>query len=332
MADSPHPGSLARRVAIVTGAGQGMGREHALLLARQGARVLVNDLGVTMTGEPADPERADRVAAEIRAAGGEAIASRESAATFDGAARIVQAAVDAYGRLDILINNAMVIRLNDLWKWSEEDWDAVLDSTLKGYFAMIRHAAPHLARSGSGAIVNISSASGFGHPAMVAYASAKEGLIGLTRTVARELGRFGVRCNAVRPGAATESATVAYPKIAGRWAALAAATAVGTTRPVAGPRYVSPSRADPKEASPAKVAQFVVWLCTDAAANVNGRTFHARGDRVGLYSEPELTRVLYTPGGWDLDSLDRAGAAALTGDLTNDYLLEDHPELRQFEA
>src|SRR5438874_508549 len=271
MTEPPRPGRLTGKVAIVTGAGQGMGREHALLLAREGARVVVNDLGVTMTGEPADPERAGRVAAEIRAAGGAAIASRESAATFAGAARTVQAAIDAFGRLDILINNAMVIRLNDIWKWSEEDWDAVLNTTLKGYFAMIRHAAPHMARQGSGAIVNISSASGFGHPAMVAYSSAKEGVIGLTRTVARELGRFGVRCNAVRPGAATQTATVVYPTIANRWAALNAASAVGTTRVVAGRRYVSPSRADPKEASPGKVAQFVVWLCADAAANVNGR-------------------------------------------------------------
>src|SRR5581483_4226063 len=134
----------------------------------------VNDLGVTLTGAPEDPERAERAAREIRDAGGEAIASGEDAASFAGAERIVRAAIDAYGRLDVLINNAMVIRLSDLWAWREEDWDAVVTTTLKGHLAMTRFAAPHMARQGAGAIVNISSASGFGHPAMAAYAAAKE--------------------------------------------------------------------------------------------------------------------------------------------------------------
>ena len=186
---------LDGKVAIVTGAGGGIGREHARLFAAEGASVLVNDVGLRRGADAAS------VVAEIEAAGGSAMADTTSA-TWDGAADIVQHPIDAFGRLDIVVNNATAARNADLWRVTEEEWDLALGVNLKGYFAIIREAVPHLCGQGAGAIVNTSSGSGFGHPSAVAYASAKEGVVGLTRTVAKELGRFGVRCNAIRPARA----------------------------------------------------------------------------------------------------------------------------------
>jgi 3-oxoacyl-[acyl-carrier protein] reductase len=207
---------LAGKVAIVTGGAGSIGRQHSLLFAHEGARVVVNDLGVSAVGD-GEMAQADRVVEEIRQLGGEAIASSESAAGFAGAEAIVAQAVDAFGTVDIVVNNATVIEVNDIWRFTEEQFDQTVDANLKGYFAMIRYAAPHMCRQGSGAIVNTSSGSGFGHPSNSVYADAKEGLIGLTRSVARELGRFGVRCNAIRPSAASYAATHSYQERTERW-------------------------------------------------------------------------------------------------------------------
>jgi len=310
-------GRLDGTVAIVTGAGGGIGREHALLLASEGARVLVNDLGLRAGAD------ADKVAAEIVDHGGTAVANNGSA-TWDGAAAIVDAAIDAFGRVDILVNNATAGRNNDIWRFTEEEWDLTFDVNLKGYFAMIRSAAPHLCRQRSGVIVNTSSGSGFGHPSNVAYASAKEGVVGLTRTAARELGRFGVRCNAIRPLAAGQS-TKDYAVKTARWTRLMELTM--------GPRpgRIQPQSFDPDALAPRKIAPLVVWLCTDAARNVNGRTFHVAGDAISRLSEPQRERVIHHAGGWTLDALDALAPTHLVDDLSNDYTLDDHPELQVFE-
>jgi 3-oxoacyl-[acyl-carrier protein] reductase len=310
-------GRLDGKVAIVTGAGGGIGREHALLLAEEGAQVLVNDLG---TRSGAD---ADKVVAEITAQGGTAVANSDSA-TWDGAAGIVEAALDSFGHIDVLINNATAGRTNDLWRFSEEDWDLTFAVNLKGYFAMIRSAAPHLCRQRSGAIVNTSSGSGFGHPSNIAYASAKEGVVGLTRTVAREIGRFGVRCNAIRPLAAGQS-TKDYAVKTARWTKLMEVT-MGSRR-----GRTQPQSFDPEAIPPRKIAPMVVWLCTDAASNVNGRSFHVSGDTVSRLSEPERERVIQRTGGWNLDALDATAPSHLVDDLTNEYLLDDYPELQIFD-
>jgi 3-oxoacyl-[acyl-carrier protein] reductase len=310
-------GRLDGKVAIVTGAGGGIGREHALLLGREGASVVVNDLGTRSGADAAN------VVAEITAEGGTAVANTDSA-TWDGAAGIVAAALDAFGRLDILINNATAGRTNDLWRFTEEDWDLTFDVNLKGYFAMIRSAAPYLCRQRSGAIVNTSSGSGFGHPSNIAYASAKEGVVGLTRTVAREIGRFGVRCNAIRPLAAGQS-TKDYAVKTARWTKLMELT-------MGSPAARTQHRVfDPDAIPPRKIAPMVVWLCTDAASNVNGRTFHVSGDTVSRLSEPERQRVIQRSGGWDLDALDATAPTHLVDDLTNDYTLDDYPELQVFD-
>ncbi|KQM99315.1 hypothetical protein ASE85_11505 [Sphingobium sp. Leaf26] len=193
-------GRLAGKTAIITGAGGGIGRAHALLLGQEGANVVVNDIGTR------DGANAASVVEEIQAAGGKAVASTVSA-TWDGANQIVADAVAAFGSIDIILNNAGTAVMNDLWRFTEEEWDKTFNVEPKGYFALIRAATPHMARQGSGCIVNTSSSSGFGHPGAIAHATSREGVIGLTRSVAKELGRFGIRCNAIRPfavGASTK--------------------------------------------------------------------------------------------------------------------------------
>ncbi len=313
------PLRLENRVAIVTGAGGGIGRQHALLLARHGAKVVVNDIGFRTGAD------AKTVANEIQAAGGAALANHDSA-TWDSARLIVDAALEAFGRVDILINNATYTRLGDLVDYAESDWDSTLDVNLKGYFAMIRYAAPHMCQQGSGVIVNTSSASGYGHPSHSAYAAAKEGVVGLTRTTARELGRYGVRCNAIRPLAAGQSAAD-FAARAAKWADLVALTM--------SPRVVALQRklqADPTIMPTEKIAPLVVWLCTDAARNVNGHTFEVHGDTISRVAEPALASSVVRDGGWDLDSLDAIAPVNLVDGLVNQFTLEDHPELRTFGA
>jgi 3-oxoacyl-[acyl-carrier protein] reductase len=309
---------LDGKVAIVTGAGGGIGREHARLFAAEGAAVLVNDTGRRSGADAAV------VAAEIEGDGGRAVPDTNSA-TWDGAAAIVQHALDAFGQVDILVNNATAARNADLWQVTEAEWDLAFAVNLKGYFAMIREVTPHFARQGGGAIVNTSSGSGFGHPSAIAYASAKEGVVGLTRTVAREIGRFGVRCNAIRPLALGVS-TREYETHTSKWSTLMAVTMAPRGTPGA---Y---NRATPESHPPAKISPMVVWLCTDAARGVNGRTFHVAGDTITRLSEPDRERVITQAGGWTLDALDAVATTHLVDDLSNDYLLDDYPELQVFDG
>ncbi len=304
---SQQNGRLAGKVAIVTGAGRGIGREEALLLANQGAKVVVNDVG----RHPG--ETAQDVVNRIREMGGESEANTDSVASMEGAARLIDTAVAKFGRLDILVNNAGVIAPGEVSNLTEEDWDKVIAVHLKGTFATIRHASPVFKRQRSGVIVNTGSESGLGHPAMGNYSAAKEGIVGLTRTAARELGRFGVRCNAIRPRAITEGTSEYFERF-NRWQPLADAL---------GRYYLGARGHVGGEIRPTAVATLVVWLCSDAAANVNGRTFYVGGDEIGLWSEPELTRSLSREGGWTLDTLDSFARGRLIGDLTNDFLLPE---------
>ncbi len=301
---------LAGKVAIVTGSGQGIGREEALLLAKEGAAVVINDIGHEReTREPT----ANRTVAEIRAAGGRAVADTSNGSTVEGAAHIVNTAVSEFGRLDILINNAGLARPEELEHMTEQQWDFVQANNLKNTFLMIKHAIPHFKRQRAGAIVNTGSESGLGHPTMANYSAAKEGVAGLTRAAARELGRFGIRCNMIRPRAGSVGAQRFSGRVS-KWQPLM--DALG--------RYWLGDRGHIKSlAGPDRVAPLVVWLCTDAAANVNGRTFFVGNDDVALFSEPEAIRTLTRPGGWDLDSLDALAPERLTFDLTNLFLLKD---------
>jgi len=301
---------LAGKVAVITGAGRGIGRAHALLLAREGAKVVVNDTGGSPQGEGLDQRVADLVVEEIRAAGGEAASSYDNIATMEGGASLIKRALDVFGRLDIVINNAGNTRPRIIYNMSEEDWDAVIAVHLKGHFTTIRAASPIFREQRSGVIVNTSSESGLGHIGQANYSAAKEGIVGLTRTVARDLGRYNVRCNAIRPRAATRLGTEDFVK-----AVLRAQETFGV--PAMGKNPVDRSFL---ESTPEQVATLAVWLCTDAAANINGRTFQVGGKMVGLYSEPEIVRLLYSEEGWSLDSLDRVATKQLTADLRNEFL------------
>jgi 3-oxoacyl-[acyl-carrier protein] reductase len=301
---------LAGKVAIVSGSGRGIGRCEAMLLAEQGAKVIVNDIGK----DPDGKRRADKVAEEIRGAGGEAIASTDSISTLDGAHRTVETAITKFGGLDILINNAGLRAAYPIDEITEEQWNLVLDSHLKGTYALIKYAVPIFKRQRSGIIINTGSESGLGHPFNSAYAAAKEGIAGLTRSLARELGRYGIRCNMIRPRAATPGGPE-FMEMYQKWMPLAQAL---------GPFWLGErGHVRSGEMKPERVAALVVWLCTDAAIHVNGRGFYVAGDEVGLWSEPQLLRCLTRPGGWDLDSLDQSGPENLVFDLTNRFLVKE---------
>lgn len=307
---SRHEGRrLDGKVAIVTGGGRGLGRAEALALAQAGASVVVNDLGSEVTGEGVEVGVAQSVVDEIRALGGRAMANTDSVATMAGGRAMVEAAMDTFGRLDLLINNAGIARPKVVYEMSEEDWDLVIAVHLKGQFTTIRHAAPIFVKQKSGVIVNTASQSGLGHYAMSNYSAAKEGVVGFTRSVARDLGPHGVRCNAIRPWGNTRMAT---PDV------------IETIRvsqedlgiPATGSLWVKPTNEFP---TPEQVAVFVTWLCSDATATVNGRTFWVGGNTVGLYPEPELLRAITRADGWSLDAFD-ASADALIGGLSNEFV------------
>jgi NAD(P)-dependent dehydrogenase (short-subunit alcohol dehydrogenase family) len=244
---------LSGKVAIVTGGGRGIGREHALALARAGACVVINDLGASVAGEGSDASPAHEVVAEIQALGGEAIANGENVADFAGAKRVVDQAIEKFGRLDILVNNAGNLRNRMLVNIDEHDWDAVISVHLKGHFAPTRHAAAYWhERSAAGEqlharVITTSSGSGlFGNVGHVNYSAAKAGIIGFTLGVAQELGRYGVTANVLAPNARTrmtESVLGAPPK----------------------------DGFDPVD--PANSSPIVVALCADEAQDITGQVF-----------------------------------------------------------
>jgi len=312
MAEGSSRKRFAGKVAVVTGAGRGIGRCEALLLAQQGAKVVVNDLGGAPTGEGADKSVAQMVADEIKAAGGEAVANTDSVTTMEGGKAIIESAIKNFGRLDILINNAGNLRPKPIWEMTEQDWDLVIAVHLKGTFTCTRHAAPIFREQRSGVIINTASESGLGHYAMANYSAAKEGIAGFTRTVARDLGQFNVRVNAIRPRAGTR---MAIPEV------------METIRiqqevlgfPGLGNSWLS---SDDEEIKPEQPATLAVWLCSEAAANVNGQIFEANGRQIGLWPEEEMSRVIQRPDAdWDLDTMDApATRNYLIGHLVNKFL------------
>ena len=291
---------LEGKVAIVTGAGRGIGRGEALLLAEEGAKVVVNDLGGSVGGEGEDERPAEQVAEEIRAAGGEAVANFDSVATMEGGENIVKTAVEAFGGLDILINNAGILRDRMVFNMTEEEWDLVLDVHLKGHFATTKYAGIIFRQQRSGRIVNTGSSSGLGNMGQANYAAAKEGIVGLTRTCALDLGRYGVTVNAIRPAAGTRL-TLSPEMEEARQRRLAARgeEAEETDQTPAD----AEARLDAMR--PELIAPLVVYLCTDAAQNVNGRDFSVGGNEVALMTKVTREIAIIREGGWDLDALDR---------------------------
>ncbi|MEU7165864.1 SDR family oxidoreductase [Streptomyces morookaense] len=247
-------GICAGQVAVVTGAGRGLGRAHALALAAEGARVVVNDLGTGRAGEGSSAEPARDVVREIRDRGGEAVAHAGDVATGEGAASLVATALDAFGRLDVLVNNAGFLRDRMLVSLGEDDWDAVVRVHLKGHFLPMRCAAAHwradskAGRAVRASVVNTTSGAGLlGSVGQANYAAAKAGIVALTLVAAAELARYGVRANAVAPAARTRMTEGIFGDGLG----------------------------DPDDVSP-----LVVWLGSQASADVTGRVFEAEGSRI----------------------------------------------------
>jgi NAD(P)-dependent dehydrogenase (short-subunit alcohol dehydrogenase family) len=260
-------GVCAGRVAIVTGAGRGIGRGHALELARQGARVVVNDIGGSLDGEGSDTGPAQAVVDEITASGGEAVANTDDVADWAGAANLVKTAIASFGQLDVLVNNAGILRDRMLVNMSEGEWDAVIRVHLKGTFAPLRHAAEHWrdrAKAGedvAARIINTSSTSGlFANPGQGNYGAAKSGIASLTLIAAKELGRYGVTANAVAPGARTRMTENLRPR-------------GGATRPEAGE-----GEWDPRD--PENIAPLVAWLASEQSGSVTGQVFLVGGGRI----------------------------------------------------
>ena len=293
---------LKGKVVVVTGAGGGIGRGHALAFASEGAKIVVNDVGAAVTGQGASSKPAEVVVAEIKALGGEAVPNFDSVSVKEGGENIIKTAVDAFGKLDILVNNAGILRDRMVYNMSDEEWDMVIKVHVYGHFYCTRAACVLFRQQRSGRIINTASTSGLGNRGQSNYAAAKEGIVGFTRTIAQEMGRYGVTCNAIRPNAGTRMTMSDDMK-----QAAARSGNAGMLRMM-------------EMMKPEDIAPLVVFLASDAAANINGRTFFVQTGRIALYSEPEQIKNISKPGvGFTIDEVFKLVPEQITGDLVNRF-------------
>jgi NAD(P)-dependent dehydrogenase (short-subunit alcohol dehydrogenase family) len=277
-------GMVEGKVAVVTGGGGAIGSAISQLLAAQGAKVVVNDVGGTVYGKgERDLTPAQRTVEAIVKAGGEAVINGDSVSTWESAQKIIQAAMDSFGNIDLVVNNAGIIREASFHKLMPQDWDDVINVHLNGSFYVARAAAPHMRKQERGAFVHMTSTAGLiGTKGMANYAAAKIGIVGLSRTIALDMGFFNVRSNAIAPHAhsrmidATPNQT---PEMAAR-----IARRQQTTRPD-------------------QIAQLAVFLLSDAAKDVNGQIFGARGNEIYLYNQPRPIKTLHRSDGWTPETL-----------------------------
>jgi NAD(P)-dependent dehydrogenase (short-subunit alcohol dehydrogenase family) len=275
---------LKERVAIVTGAGRGLGKEIALALAAEGAKVVVVDPGVARDGSKNDQTPAEDVVNEIKAAGGVAIADYTSVSDFQATERLVKRTVERFGSLDILVNGAGISRERMVWNMTEEEWDAVIAVHQKGTFNMSRHAAKVMREQKYGRIINLASDAWRGTVGQSNYGAAKGAVVSFTRSIARELGRSGVTVNAICPVAATrmsmnEGAIAGFKKRLD--AGLITKEYYDQLMAMPGPQYVPP---------------MITYLATEEAKDINGQVFHAEKGRMGIYSEPIEVKSIYKLG------------------------------------
>ncbi|MBN1905335.1 MAG: SDR family oxidoreductase [Deltaproteobacteria bacterium] len=264
---------LKDRIAVVTGAGNGIGRAHAISMARHGAKVVVNDIGTSTDGVGTSNGPADKVVSEIIAGGGTAVPNYDSVATEDGANRIIDTAVREFGRIDILVNNAGVVREpRDIDEVSFNDWDVVLKTHLYGMFFTLRRACSYMKKQKYGRVVNTASHTAFGWRGFADYSAAKEGIVGLTRTVARDVADFGITVNAIRPIAAWRGTKENIPLVAAN--------------------------------RPEDVASLVTYLVSEEAGNTNGQIFEVWKGHVGIFVDPPpVKEILKNEKGWTTEEL-----------------------------
>lgn len=300
-------GMLDGKVAVVTGAGRGIGRGVAVALAQAGAKVVVNDYGVDIHGNVPTDAPANEVVDEIKKAGGEAIANGDSVAEWSAAERIIQTAVDRFGRIDILVTCAGILRDRMVFNMSEDDFDSVLAVHLKGTFNCVRHACVLMRQQRAGRIVTFSSGSGlFGNPGQANYGAAKAGISGLTKVAARDLGKYGVTVNSIAPVAATRM-TLTDEFLKAR-----------EIRKQQGILREERALAQLEDLKPEDVAPVVVFLASDHAANVNGQFFLCAGGSISLLSQPRAVKTIFKPdAAWTLDELDEIVPLTLAEGLVN---------------
>ena len=281
---------LEGKVAIVTGAGRGIARGIALLMGQEGAKVLVNDLGGSVEGEGASQAPAQQVADQITAAGGTALPHFGDVSKWEDAEDMVRTAIHTWDKLDILVNVAGILRERMVFNMTEDEWDDVIRVHLKGTFATTHFASIHWRqRREYGRLINFTSGAGInGSPGQPNYAAAKAGIIGFTRSCANALYRYNVTSNCIAPSAST--------RMTDRGLASATEMREGGLGPAS-------ERDAGSERDPENVAPAVVFLASEAAGNISGRTIAAGGYHIGLYSEPEQVKHIYSDGPWDLDQL-----------------------------
>ena len=297
--------TLTDKVAIVTGSGPGIGRGVAMEMAAEGAKVVVVDPGVNVDGSGADNSVAAQVVEEIKAAGGDAVACMESVVTMEGGEKIIQTAVDTFGRLDVVVTCAGILRDRMIFNMTEQEWDDVIAVHLKGTFTVVKNACILFRQQRSGRIITFTSESGLvGNSGQANYGAAKSGIAGFTKVVAKDMGRYGVTANAIAPRASTRM----IGDIPDTAAEIRERSGVaGLTEDF-----------DMEALDPDAIAPFICYLASDYADNVNGQTFLVYGNTVSLMSQPRPQRSIYEPSGhWDLDVLRPIAADVLTKDIYN---------------
>src|SRR5437868_806220 len=281
---------LENKVVVVTGAGGGIGRDFALAMALAGAKVVVNDIGTSVKGEGASSAPAERVVQEIRAAGGTALANTDSVAEWTSANRIVQAALDAFGRIDVVVNNAGILRDRFFFNMSLDEWRAVIDVHLNGSFYVARAAAPHFKAQASGAYIHMTSTSGLvGNLGQANYAAAKLAIVGLSKSIALDMAKYRVRSNCIAPFA---------------WSRMIGSMPAETPD--------QRERVDKlKSMETAKIAPLAVYLASEAAHEVSGQIFAVRANEIFLMSQNRPLRAVHRDGGWTPETVAAQAMPAL---------------------